>query len=294
MSAPSRLQTGIAGVDDLLGGGLLPGTLTVVMGATGVGKTQFGLHFAHQGARQEGARGIVFDLTSRGDSQNHREYARRLFGWEMTGHETDGRVDPEAVWNGAARGDYARIFEQSGRRVSLADLDADGRREWKVERARRLQQAITFFYGNFIHGVRRCVIDGVEPAERASDSVQIETFDYVYHQIVRKEAGWLARDLLRERFRAHSERVKRHDYDKDEIGCLLLLTTHEVLLDDLLVRPIETGDVLSNAGTIILMGRTREKDRLGRALCVAKHRGSRCDERIVPFEITEKGLELRP
>jgi KaiC/GvpD/RAD55 family RecA-like ATPase len=42
----TRLHTGISDLDALLGGGLLPGTLTVVAGATGIGKTQFGLHFA--------------------------------------------------------------------------------------------------------------------------------------------------------------------------------------------------------------------------------------------------------
>ena len=35
MSQSARLQTGIPALDDLLGGGLLPGTLTVVLGATG-------------------------------------------------------------------------------------------------------------------------------------------------------------------------------------------------------------------------------------------------------------------
>ena len=33
-------------LDRLLGGGLLPGTLTVVAGATGAGKTQLGLRWA--------------------------------------------------------------------------------------------------------------------------------------------------------------------------------------------------------------------------------------------------------
>ena len=67
----------------MLGGGLLPGTLTVVMGATGIGKSQLGLSFAHQGNQDEGEPGILFDMTSRGDSQNHLDYAKRLFNWDL-------------------------------------------------------------------------------------------------------------------------------------------------------------------------------------------------------------------
>ena len=291
----SRLQTGIAELDSLLGGGLLPGSLTVVMGATGIGKTQLGLQFAEHGLRQEGERGIVFDMTSRGDSQNHREYARRLFGWELRERSAEESYPAERVWErDVARSDYLHLFRRSGRRVTFSDLDFDAQREWKIELAKKLDRAIGWFYGNFIHGARRCVIDGVEPVERASDSFQLHTFDYVYHQILRKHADWLARDLFRVKFRANEERVQQHLYDHDQVGCLLLYTTHEVLLDDLLVRPIESGDILSNANTIILMGKTREAGRMGRALHVAKHRGSACDDRIVPFEVTARGLEIRP
>ena len=57
----SRQSTGVPGLDERLGGGLLPGTLTVVVGATGIGKTQLGLQYAQAGAAQEGRRGVVFD-----------------------------------------------------------------------------------------------------------------------------------------------------------------------------------------------------------------------------------------
>ena len=56
----------------------------MVAGATGVGKTQLGLRWADAGLSGEGRRGVVCDLTSRGDSQNHAAYASRLFGWELT------------------------------------------------------------------------------------------------------------------------------------------------------------------------------------------------------------------
>ena len=78
-----RQSFGIEELDRSLGGGLLPGTLTVVAGATGAGKTQLGLRWADAGLRAEGHRGVLCDLTSRGDSQNHAPYASRLFGWSL-------------------------------------------------------------------------------------------------------------------------------------------------------------------------------------------------------------------
>ena len=191
-----------------------------------------------------------------------------------------------------ARRDYMHIFKQSGKRVTASDMDSDAWREWKYEQAKKLDQAIAFFYGNFVHGVRRCVIDGVEPTTTAADSIQFEMFEYLYHQILRKEHDWVARDLFRVGFRENADRIDAKAYDHQDIGCLLLYTSHEVMLDDLITRPIQSGDVLSNANTIILMGKTRDGNKMGRSLHVAKHRGSACDESIVPFEITESGLQL--
>src|SRR5262245_27996395 len=123
MADSSRLQTGIPALDQLLGGGLLPGTLTVVAGATGIGKTQLGLHFSQTGIEQEGLRGITFDLTSRGDSQNQVGYAQRMFGWSMSELATDHVADVAQVWNpDAVRRDYLHIFRRSGRRVTRNDL----------------------------------------------------------------------------------------------------------------------------------------------------------------------------
>ncbi len=294
----TRQSTGNSALDELLGGGLIPGTLTVVMGATGIGKTQLGLCYANEGKQQEGERGILFDLTSRGDSQNHAEYAKRLCNWNLTEKTVNAKVTDNAalhtsIWDREqARRDYLHLFEQSGKRVTSGDMDSDQWREWKYEQAKKLDQAISFFYSNFAHGVRRCVIDGVEPTEKAVDSIQLELFEYIYHQILRKEHDWLARDLFRVGFRENQSRIDEHQYDHRDLGCLLLYTSHEVMLDDLITRPIESGDTLSNANTIILMGKTREGNKMGRALHVAKHRGSACDESIVPYRIHETGLQL--
>ena len=43
---------------------------------------------------------------------------------------------------------------------------------------------------------------------------------------------------------------------------------------------------------IVMMGKIRDGMKMGRALHVAKHRGSACDDSIVPFEISNSGLHL--
>lgn len=291
----NRQSTGIAELDEMLGGGLLPGTLTVVLGATGIGKTQLGLQYLHQGEADETERGIIFDMTSRGDTQSHADYAERLFNWtlrERPPELTD--MLPADIWRReVARWDALHLFQRAGRRVTMSDMDFDQKKEWKADLNRKLVETIAFFYGNFCQGVRRCVIDGIEPTDRASDSFQFELFEYIYHQILRKDADWVARDFFRVEFRKNEPQVQEHLYDWKRVGCLMLCTTHEILLDDLLSRPIESGDVLANANTIIMMGKVRDGSRIGRALHIAKHRGSACDDTIRPYEITTTGLKLQ-
>ena len=287
----ARLSTGVPGLDELLGGGLIPGTLTVVVGATGIGKTQLGLQFANAGGAQDQNRGLVFDCSSRGDSQSHAEYARRMFDWRLTPMDPERQVEIEGFF-GNPTADYLHIFDYHGRRVTRRDLDWDDWRNWQAELNARLRAAIAFLYGNFVRGVRRVVIDGIEPADRPGESIQFNLFEYVYHQILRKDPEWVARDLFREAYRRHAEDAARHTYDPAKIGCLLLYTSHETMLDDLISRPLDEGDVLSNANTLIYMGKVRDGQRISRGLYIAKHRGSACDERIVEYTIGERGLTI--
>jgi KaiC/GvpD/RAD55 family RecA-like ATPase len=286
-----RLAFEIEKLDGELDGGLLPGSLTVIAGATGVGKTQLGLHWANAGAQKEGHRGILCDLTSRGDSQNHRAYAERLFGWQPGDFPLTPTTDFDRVWDfSQSIGDHFRPFERTGRRVTRSDVDAEQWHEWKSDLSRVLRCAAGYFYQHFARGARRVVFDGIEPVERFSESIQFEFFEYVYHRIIREDDEWAAREWLREAYRAHADSVASHRYDRQAIGCVYLYTTRHVMLDDLLTQPIEEGDIFANANTIILMGRTRHDGRMGRALAIPKHRGSACGESILPYRITEHGI----
>jgi KaiC/GvpD/RAD55 family RecA-like ATPase len=293
MATAARQAFGIEGLDAMLGGGLLPGTLTVVAGATGAGKTQVGLKWADRGLEVDGRRGVICDLSSRGDAQNHHAYALSQFGWDLREHHLDGRVDLEPVWDfDSPPGDYFHPFARSGRRVTRRDLEPDDWHAWKSDLARVLRGSAAYFYSHFVRGSRRVVVDGIEPTERFAESIQFEFFEYLYQHVLRKEDEWAAREVFRELYRANAEKVHAHRYDHKEIGCLYLYTTPHVLLDDLMAQPIGEGDIFSNANTIILMGRTREAGRMGRALYVAKHRGSAGSDEIRPYRLTERGLEI--
>lgn len=288
-----RQLTGVDGLDELLGGGLLPGTLTVVVGATGIGKTQLGLQFAQAGLAQDKKRGVLFDCSSRGDSQNHSDYTERMFDHKLDVFDADAPIDLEHFFApGRSFGDYLHVFDYTGQRVTRKDLDWDDWRNWQAHLNARLRAAIAFLYGNLVQGSRRIVVDGIEPVDRPGESIQFHLFEYVYHQILRKDPEWVARDLFREHYRANAEAAAKHVYDTNQVGCLLLVTSHETMLDDLISRPLAEGDVLSNANTLIYMGKTRNGDRMGRSLFVAKHRGSACDERIVPYRIDDRGLHV--
>ncbi len=75
-----RITTGIPGLDSMLGGGLWPGSCTMVAGPSGSGKTIMGLHFAYGGAGR-GEHGIIATL-----QENPTQLARMLgaLNWPLT------------------------------------------------------------------------------------------------------------------------------------------------------------------------------------------------------------------
>jgi circadian clock protein KaiC len=62
----STISTGIAKLDEILGGGLMSSSSTLVLGAPGSGRTSLGLHFLDAGARA-GQRGLYFGFFEQPD-----------------------------------------------------------------------------------------------------------------------------------------------------------------------------------------------------------------------------------
>jgi len=61
-----RMKVGIIGLDDMLGGGLIPGSICAIIGTYGTGKTTFSLQFIWEGLKQ-GEHIIYISLEERED-----------------------------------------------------------------------------------------------------------------------------------------------------------------------------------------------------------------------------------
>ena len=57
-----RVPSGIPGLDEVIGGGLPKGSLTMLSGKCGTGKTTFGMQFVYFGAKEKGEQGIFVTL----------------------------------------------------------------------------------------------------------------------------------------------------------------------------------------------------------------------------------------
>lgn len=291
-----RVSTGLAKLDAMLGGGLLPGTLTVVYGATGIGKTHLGLTFADHGKIAEGARGVVLDMNGRGDSQQHDEYAARLFGWALK-RWTHTVTPMSAPYPPADQMEafYSNALPWVGRVRDFQVPTPDGSFEfdwnWKAMYNHALYTVRPFLYFHFAAGTRRVVVDGVEPMDSPADSIQCYMFDNLYRKTIHRDAETLGMEICLPVWQ-HREFIDAHCYDHARITTLLLVTTEETRLEDLLARKVATGDVGATANTILVLGSERVGSRLARMLCVVKHRASAMSDEIVEYRIGPDGITL--
>ena len=88
-SSGVRVVTGIDGVDELMNGGFLPGSLVLVTGTTGTGKTIFSSQFLYNGATKYKEKGVYVSFEEPTD--NIKEHGKK-FGWDFDKLEKDGMI----------------------------------------------------------------------------------------------------------------------------------------------------------------------------------------------------------
>jgi KaiC/GvpD/RAD55 family RecA-like ATPase len=289
----ARVSTGLSRLDEMLGGGLLPGTLTVAYGATGIGKTHLGLGFAYHGLRQDRAPGLLFDMNARGDSQQHHEYASRLYGWRLGRwtHTVTPMADPYPPAE-QMEAFYCDAFPWVGKlkqyQVAAPDsVEFDW--NWKAVYNHALYTVRPFVYFHMAAGSRRIVVDGIEPMDVPADYIQPFVFDELYRKLIHRDSETLGMEICLPVWK-HRVFIDAHRYDHATVTTLLLVTTEETQLEHLISRKVAAGDIGAVANTILVMGSERVGNRIGRFLCVVKHRGSAMSDEIAEYRIAEHGI----
>lgn len=84
-----RVDTGIEGLNNILGGGFEPGSVVLFSGGPGTGKTLVSLQFLVKGA-EKGGKGFFISFEERPDSL--RRDAKSL-GWDLEEYEEEGLIE---------------------------------------------------------------------------------------------------------------------------------------------------------------------------------------------------------
>lgn len=89
---PTRYAFGIEGLDNILGGGLISGSVNMLLGTPGCGKSLTGLHFVYEGVRQ-GEKGLV--LSFHHSAERIRNTSKQL-GFDLSSYMENGSL--KIVW----------------------------------------------------------------------------------------------------------------------------------------------------------------------------------------------------
>jgi circadian clock protein KaiC len=84
-----RVKTGVKGLDEMLGGGFLPGTANLVEGAPGTGKTTLGMQFIYNGIVRDNEPGLIITFE---EFPQQYYYDAATFGWDFLELEKQGML----------------------------------------------------------------------------------------------------------------------------------------------------------------------------------------------------------
>lgn len=119
-TVPERISTGIDGLDEMIQGGLVEGSVTLVTGTTGAGKTTFCSQFLWEGL-QNGETCLYVTLEQRPEQIKR---SATDFGWNFESESYDGQfkimyIDPGSNPGHTADNVYKAVQEVSPDRVAI-------------------------------------------------------------------------------------------------------------------------------------------------------------------------------
>ena len=216
------VSTGIAGLDEILDGGLRRGSCTLLEGIPGTGKTTLGLRFLHHGALDHAEPGIA--ITFEQFPEQMIEDAAQ-FGWDLAALEAEDLMrimctSPDVFLDQLSEvgGVVDRLVSEMGTQRVL--IDSASHLAQISENSRDLR---SLFY-SMINGLKRAGLTTIVTKELESaemDSIPFE--EYLCDTVIRLDnriiGGFRRRrfiEVVKSRGQAH--RSGRHGFDLREYG----------------------------------------------------------------------------
>jgi len=128
-----KVETGIAGLDMMLRGGIPEGRTTLITGGPGTGKTIFCSQFLNHGTTEEKGRSVYISLD---ETKSHFLEEMLTFGWDFRKREQD------EMFTFIDASDVRRIPEQAFEKSSTGQLPVSGK---EIARVRLLDSILKTF-----------------------------------------------------------------------------------------------------------------------------------------------------
>lgn len=219
-----RVRIGIEGLDEMIGGGLLEGSITAVIGTYGTGKTQFALNFIWEGLCN-GEKVIYISL---------EENPARIYdyieakGWDVTPYRDTSlviiRLDPtdfNVAINSVKKELPALITELKATRVVIDPISLfEDLFDSNAERRQEIMR--------FIEDLREQNCTTILTSETARDNTYSSRYNLVeylsdtvillrYVRSSDQSGVHLALEVVKMRLSAHSREIKPYEIQQDKI-----------------------------------------------------------------------------
>ncbi len=258
-----RIQSGIPGFDQIVGGGLIRDRVYLLSGPAGAGKTIFSSQFLYNGLTKYGENGVYVVLEE--GPQQLRENMYNSFGWDMRSLEESGNLI---------------ILDAISSRLGLGSEE-----RWVVPRPFTLE-ALLYEIQTAIQTVRasRVIIDSLDAMSLELTQVDLRSLIQRLTMIL-KSFGCTTLLVSGQAETNHAGRKAVEEYVVDGMIRLHHALEESVSGETLLEQNAMQGNSLEEDSFTMKM-RTRKVE-------IPKMRGSSHSHFLHPFIIGENGVEVR-
>ncbi len=214
-----RVKTGVAGLDEILHGGIPKYHQTLITGTSGTGKTTYCCQFMHEGIKRYNDNGVYLSFEEPSDSITENA---KTFGWDFKSLEKSGkfsfiRYDPYHIE------DVFDILESTIRQVKATRVVVDSvsalglhikdeaelrRMIYNLSIILRKLKCTSLLVSEIVHGTSGLSRYGVE--EFVADSVVVLYYERLQSTFSRAVQVWKVRGSN------HSQKL--HPYKIDQAG----------------------------------------------------------------------------